>query len=216
MSDRINEFEKDYSKHVETNKKRKYYIKNNQVNQELPSTDFTINKNLVIIVNNSEIEINEKSTKKQNFSSNVISGISSSKTSKNFEQANFAEKKGIKTVSKGINYLGKKIKDLTDEQKFNKNQNIFPKEMKNNTYFDKVNVENENGDGKKIKSMNLNKNDNNSLGNVPNEGRYFYKININETELLHQTIEYKNRPFYNDPFDIINNNNKIKDLFLIK
>ena len=64
--------------------------------------------------------------------------------------------------------------------------------------------------------MNLNKNDNNNLGNVPNEERYFYKININETELLHQTIEYKNRSFYNDPFDIINNNNKIKDLFLIK
>ena len=216
MSDRINEFEKDYSKHVETNKKRKNYIKNYQANKELPSTDFTINKNLVIIVNKSEMETNEKPTKKQNFSSNVISGISSSTTLKNFGQVNFAPKEGNKTLSKGINFLGKKIKDLTDEQKFNKNQKIYPKDMKNNTYLNKAKVENENEEGKKIKSMNGNKSNNNNLENASNEESYFYKININETELLHQTIEYKNRPFYNDPFDIINDNNKIKDLFLIK
>jgi hypothetical protein len=98
---------------------------------------------------------------------------------------------------------------------YNIEQKYLDTRMKNiqeefDTLIENINTNKEN------ENIFKNKNDNNNLENVPNEERYFYKINIDETELLHQTIEYKNRPFYNDPFDIINNNNKIKDLFLIK
>ena len=213
MSNPLNKFVKKYSK---TNEEKQNHIKNNSKYKEMPSTDFTTDKNLVIIVNNSEININEKSKKKQQFPSGAKPGLSAPSTINNFREEKIGKKKEIKFFTKKINLLGKKIKDLTDEEIFCKNPKINQKETKNDFYLNKINTQNKNEDGNNIKSTNLKANNNNNLGNETNEEIYLNKININEVELLHQTIEYKNKPLYNDPVDVIDDNNKISDLFLIK
>lgn len=216
MSNLLNKFVNKYSKNIKANEEKQNLIKNNSQYKEMSSTDFTNDKNLLIIVNNSEIDINEKSEKKQQFPSEAKPGLSAPSTINNFGEEKIGRKKKIKFFTKKINFLGKKIKDLTDEEKFDKNPKINQKETKNDFYLNKTNTQNKNEDGKNMKSTNINKNNNNNFGNETNEAIYLNKININEVELLHQTIEYKNKPLYNDPFDIINDNNKISDLFLIK
>jgi hypothetical protein len=216
MLNPLNKFVNKYSKNIKANEEKQNLIKNNSQYKETSSTDFTTDKNLVIIVNNSEIDINEESEKKQQFPSGAKPGLSAPSTINNFGEEKIGGKKEIKFFTKKINLLGKKIKDLTDEEKFYKNPKINQKETKNDFYLNKTNTQNKNEDEKNIKSTNINKNNNNNLGNETNEEIYLNKININEVELLHQTIEYKNKPLYNDPFDIINDNNKISDLFLIK
>jgi hypothetical protein len=215
MLNPLNKFVNKYSKNIKANEEKQNLIKNNSQYKETSSTDFTTDKNIVIIVDNSEIDINEKSEKKQQFTL-AKPGLSAPSTINNFGEEKIGRKKKIKFFTKKINLLGKKIKDLTDEEKFYKNPKINQKETKNDFYLNKTNTQNKNEDGKNIKSTSINKNNNNNLGNEANEEIYLNKININEVELLHQTIEYKNKPLYNDPFDIINDNNKISDLFLIK
>ena len=213
MSDQLNEFLKNYSKQIQTNKVRKNTINNNAIlNKELPSTDFTT-KNLVIIVDNSSIDINENSQKIQKFSSEGFPDISSSTKSPREYYLNTNNKIKINHIN-GNNFLGRKKKDLTDETKINKNSNFSQNEKKNLYLNEKIGqnkIENKN-----VNALNINNNKSNNLRNISKEVEYDYKINIDEVELLHQTIEYKNKPFYNHPFDIINQNEKMKNFFMIK
>ena len=94
MSNPLNKFVKKYSKTREEKQNHiKNHIKNNSKNKEMPSTDSMTDKNLVIIVNNSEIDINEKSNKKQQFPSGAKPGLSAPSTINNFGEEKIDRKK---------------------------------------------------------------------------------------------------------------------------
>ena len=69
--------------------------------------------------------------------------------------------------------------------------------------------------GNKLTNVN-NIYDNNNSKNSVNYDLFNIKININETELLHQTIEYKNSTSIYGYQDVMKRKRMLNDLYFIK
>lgn len=225
MSDLFEKSEK-LSEYIKNNNKPMDFNQNGankkktRFNKELPSTDFSTEKELVIVVDNSNIDLNEKPKtipKKANFNKSFKITPTIPNTKGCETTTDIGKDKFLKPSKE---FLGKKIKNFSFENSINKNSQS---NMKGYPLFQKINCvrkkealsQSDNKIGNKQTNAN-NLCDNNNSRDSLNYNLNYIKININETELLHQTIEYKNSTSIYCYQDIMKRKRMLNDLYFIK
>jgi len=225
MSDSLEKSEK-LSEYIKNNSKTMDFNQNSankkkaRINKELPSTDFSTEKELVIVVDNSDIDLYEEPKtipKNSNFNKSFNITPTFQKTMGGETTTHIGKDKFLKPSKE---FLGKKIKNFSNENNINKNP---LSRIKGYTLLPKINCvqkkeavsQSDNKIGNKLTNVN-NIYDNNNSKNSVNYDLYNIKININETELLHQTIEYKNSTSIYGYQDVMKRKRMLNDLYFIK
>ena len=177
-SEELLEFAKNNDKNVESNTKRCFDNNNSIKGLESTNSSTKKEKDLVIILNNSEFDKNDELKNNDSLSKNFL-GKKLTKIKK-YKVNNGKTKNPITTKSIILKNNDENMNTNNDIQKPSKESNI---EIKKDDILIKT-------------KKNI-------------------KINIDEAELLHNTIEYKDN-FSNVIYDIINETEKNNKLFFIK
>ena len=209
----------DYNKKMQSNNKRDIQMTSINKKEEKAIYDLSTSSAIMITTNNVNHIKKEKSKKNAEISSvkNIKNDLNQTKSKKDIFEI---IKNNNNVTDSSVVFLGKKIKNLFDQNNNNNNSNgkIPNDENDNNVVLNlkKVNFQDKNRDRKEqaIKTNIINNknninicekleiiNNNNNNKNIDihkyNNKKNYKCYNIDEVELLHQTEEYKRNLYFN-------------------